>query len=81
VKTGEYLEHDEGLGQKMDGNIRKAPQPPLKFEVAQQNQFLRNAHKALDDERVREELERTTQRSLEQAKIWEEVQRETQRTL
>jgi hypothetical protein len=36
VKTGEDFEHGEGLGQQAEGNIRKAPQPPPKFDVAQQ---------------------------------------------
>jgi hypothetical protein len=66
-KTWVDFEHGEGSGQQPDGKIRKAPQPPPKFNVAQQKQFLRDAQRALKEERAREELQCATQKSLEEA--------------
>jgi hypothetical protein len=34
AKTGVYFEHVEGSGQNSEGKIRKAVQPPPKFDVA-----------------------------------------------
>jgi hypothetical protein len=36
AKTREDFEYGEGLGQNLDGKIKKAPQPHPKFDVAQQ---------------------------------------------
>jgi hypothetical protein len=36
AKTKVEFEHGEFLGRQEDGNIRKAPHPPPKFDVVQQ---------------------------------------------
>jgi hypothetical protein len=42
-KMGMDFEHGESSGQRPEGKIRKVVQPPPKFDVAQQKQFLCDA--------------------------------------
>jgi hypothetical protein len=46
------LEHGESSGQRMMGKIRKEAQPPPKFDVAHQNNFMCDMQRALKEERA-----------------------------
>ena len=43
ANTRPNFEHGEGSGQNLDGKIRKAPHPPLKFDVVQEKKYLHKA--------------------------------------
>jgi hypothetical protein len=53
----------------LDENIIKEPHPPHKFDVSKHKNFLRDAHGAIDEEIVHEEMQCVTQRYLEEAQI------------
>jgi hypothetical protein len=51
-KIGRDFEQVRAQGQKLEGKIRKATQPPPKFDVSQQKQFMCDAQRAIEEERA-----------------------------
>jgi hypothetical protein len=54
--TGENFEHCEGLGQNMEGKIRKEMNQPPKLNATQNNHFMHDTQKAIEEERECEDL-------------------------
>jgi len=47
-----YFDHGEILTQRLEGKIMKENHSPPKFDGVQHKQFLRNAQRAIEEERA-----------------------------